>query len=389
MHLDLAYQVNEHVDKGTHKYLINITKAVNAGQEVWRVCNKIKNLGFKPDVIYAHPGWGDALFVKDIFPDAPLLNYSEFYYQPFGADMHFDPEDKVEPDNLARLRLKNVNHLLNLTACDWAISPTIWQKKQTPIEFHNKISVLHEGIDTDHITVKDIDKVVINKNLTFHKGQQIITYIARNFEPYRGFPTAMRAFHILQKALPDAHIILIGSDGVSYGKSAKNFKTYKEQMLDELNFDMSRLHFVGKLPYQKMLDLLQISNAHIYLTYPFVLSWSMLESMASGCAMICSKTAPVEEVIIDGYNGHFVDFFSPEDVAEKVIKVVNDRDGNKYIRENARKTILDRFALKKLLPLHLQLLNDVAVGAFPPPADDNIMQHHQNNIPEIKEEIMV
>ncbi|MCH2038357.1 MAG: glycosyltransferase family 4 protein [Rickettsiales bacterium] len=368
----VEFRVTGDVDKGTHKYLINITRAILQGQEVWRVCNKLKQSGFKPDVICAHPGWGDALFIKEIFGDVPLLNYAEFYYRPFGADMHFDPKDKVEPDNLARVRIKNTNNLINLEACDWGISPTFWQWSQNPKGLREKISVLHEGIDTNHVAPTEISEMQVNDSLHIHKDEEIVTYVARNFEPYRGFPTVMRAFEILQKQRPNAKIIVIGSDGVSYGKGLPQGMTYKKQMLEELSLDMERIHFVGSLPYEKMLDVLRLSSAHIYLTYPFVLSWSMLESMSLGCAMICSDTSPVQEVIEDGVNGLMVDFFSPEDVAAKVSQVLDHPDRMQNMRQAARQTVLDKYALEKLLPMHIALIKDVAKGVFPPEAAKTI-----------------
>lgn len=375
----VEFRVKGDVDKGTHKYLINITRAIHQGQEVWRVCNKLKKQGFIPDVICAHPGWGDALFVKDVYGDVPLLNYIEFYYRQFGADMHFDPNEEVIPDNLARVRIKNTNNLINLEACDWGIAPTFWQWSQNPKGLREKISVLHEGIDTDHVAPSDITEMQVTEGLHIHKDEEIITYVARNFEPYRGFPTVMRAFEIIQKQRPNAKILIIGSDGVSYGKGLPKGMTYKKQMLDEVSLDLERLHFLGSLPHDKMLDVLRLSSAHIYLTYPFVLSWSMLESMSLGCAMICSDTAPVQEVIEDGVNGVLVDFFSPEDVAEKVNKVLDHPDNMQQMRQAARETVLNKYSLAKTLPLHIELIQDMAKGVFPPAAADKIDTFNANN----------
>lgn len=375
----VEFRTKGEVDKGTHKYLINISRAIIQGQEVWRVCNKLKESGFIPDVICAHPGWGDALFIKEIFPDVPLLNYIEFYYQQFGADMHFDPNEPVVPDNLARVRIKNTNNLINLEACDWGISPTFWQASQNPKPFQQKISVLHEGIDTDHVKPSDIQEITLKSGVTLNKKQEIITYIARNFEPYRGFPTVMKAFEILQKKRPEAQIVVIGSDGVSYGKELGGGMTYRQKMMKEVSLDSNRIHFTGPLPYQQMLDMLRISTAHIYLTYPFVLSWSMLESMAIGCAMVCSDTSPVQEVIEDGVNGLMVDFFSPEDVAEKVEKILDHPDRMQTMREAARQTVIDKYNLETVLPMHIALIKDMAKGIFPPAAAQTIDEYNKKH----------
>ena len=200
-----------------HRYIASLEKSVYRGQAIWRACHQLKSEGFTPDIVCAHPGWGDALFLKDIFPDTPLLNYLEFYYNAFGADVHFDPRQKVEPDTLARIRIKNANNLINLEACDWGISPTKWRANQNPKEFRQKISVIHEGIDTDLLKPKKIQGLTLPDGTKLKHGDKIITYIARNLEPYRGFPSFMKTVEILNKEHKDCHVIIVGNDGVSYG----------------------------------------------------------------------------------------------------------------------------------------------------------------------------
>ncbi len=379
----VIYKPARDVSPSIHRYVAGLEKGVLAAQAVWKACQELRNRGFVPDVVCAHPGWGDAMFIKDIFPDAPLLSFMEFYYHAFGADMFFDPKEPINPDDVARVRVKNAVNLLSLEACDWAISPTWWQYQQHPKEFLGKFSVLHDGIDTNMIQPRKRNILTLPSGAQFQQGDEIVTYVARNFEPYRGFPTVMRGINEILKRRPNCHVLVVGSDGVSYGKQTAGGKTYKEQMLEELSdLDVSRVHFLGALPYEHYLGVLQYSQAHIYYTLPFVLSWSMLEAMATGCVMVASDTAPVREVITHGENGYLVDFFSHEALADQVVKILENPDAAMPIREAARKTVVDRYALDTLLPMHLSLITDLANGHVPPPTaqkikDFNPVYEHQ------------
>lgn len=380
----VEYKITREVQPETHKYLIGLERAIFYGQEVWRMCKKMKEAGFTPDIICAHPGWGEAMFVKDIYPEAKLLNFLEFYYRAFGADMHFDPEEEVSVDAIARVRVKNCNNLLALESCDWGLSPTFWQAKQNPVEFRKKITVLHDGVDTEAAKPDPkLEQITLPNKVVIKKSDEVITYVARNFEPYRGFPTVMRAFEKLQKERPNCQIIVVGNDGVSYGKKLSGNKTYKEQMLEEVTLDMSRIHFLGKVPHHEMVRIMQISTAHIYLTVPFVLSWSMLEAMSTGCALIASDTAPVTEVVEHGKNGLLVDFFSPDDVVEKICQVLDHPDRMQDMRKAARDTVLHKYALDKLLPLHIQLVKDLAAGQMPPNAAKEINKLYEKEAKEL------
>lgn len=380
-----TYKMDKDMSSRTHRYLQNFEMAVHQGQEVWRTAKMLKDKeGFVPDVVVTHPGWGDALFVKDIFPDAPLLSFFEFYYALEGADIGFDPTEKIHPDTVTRVRMKNSCNLHNLEACDWGLSPTWWQMHLHPKEFHHKISVMHDGIDTDLIQPDDDVSVTINKNLKLHKSDEVVTYFARNFEPYRGFPTFMRAAAKILKARPNVQIVVVGADGVSYGKKLPEGQTYRKLMMKEVQFsDPSRIHFVGFLPHEKLRKMMQVSSAHIYLTFPFVLSWSSMEAMASECLMIASNTKPVIEVMEDQQNALLVDFFNADDVAEKVIKTFEHKDRHRDIRKAARQTILDKYDLKDILPLQEKLVLDMAEGKLPPPAAKKIEQEHTSKIRKV------
>lgn len=367
----ITYSLSKHPAPGTHRYLVNATQSVIQGQHAWRVCHMLKQQeGFTPDVIVAHPGWGDALFVKDIFPNTPLLTFCEFYYRARGADVGF--ADAIDDDDLARVRIKNTNNILSLEAADWAISPTFWQWSTHPAEFRSKISVLHDGIDTERCAPNPDAFITLAGGQTFRPGDEVVTYVARNFEPYRGFETFMHAAEIILRERPNCHIVAVGADEVSYGKRAPEGTSYRQMMLEKVTLPPDRIHFTGTIPYHHLLSLFQLTAAHIYLTYPFVLSWSMMESMACGAPLVASRTQPVEEVITDGVNGLLADFASPEDVAAKVIQLLTDPTRNAMLRSNARSTIVSRYALDALLPLHLQLIRDLANGQLPPATAETI-----------------
>jgi glycosyltransferase involved in cell wall biosynthesis len=257
---------------------------------------------------------------------------------------------------------------------DWGIAPTVWQWSLHPKEFQPKISVLHDGIDVALCRPDAQASVTLPSGKTFTKGDEVVTYIARNFEPYRGFPTFMRTAEILLRARPNLHIIAVGADSVSYGKSAPKGTTYRQLLSQEVSLPQDRIHWTGSVPYGDLLKVFQVSKAHLYLTYPFVLSWGMLEAMACGVALVASDTKPVREVIAHGHNGLFADFFSPDDVAAKLLQLLDSPDDNAAMRAAARATVLERFALQDVLPLHLRLVEELAAGQIPPPVAVDIRQ---------------
>ena len=371
----ITYRVPRDPSPHAHRYLLPTERAVLQGQEVWRVAKRLKTeQGFVPDVVVAHPGWGDTLFIKDIFPRTPLLTFCEFYYRAHGADVAFEENDPASPDDCARVRMKNITNLTSLEMADWAVTPTVWQWSMNPAELRHKISVLHDGVDVEFCKPNpNASFTVPGSGKRFTVGDELVTYTTRNFEPYRGFPTFMRAAEIILKERPNAHIVMVGADEVSYGKQPPKGTNYRQMLLKEVKLPAERFHTVGPLPQAELIALMQVSAAHIYLTYPFVLSWSMLEAMATGVALVGSSTKPVMEVVKDGHNGLLADFFSPKEVAKKTISLLNSADRNAALRNAARETVVNRFALHKTLPLHQKLIVDLARGENPPSAAAEIL----------------
>ncbi|MBD2039650.1 glycosyltransferase family 4 protein [Microcoleus sp. FACHB-672] len=353
----------------THHYVRPLESAVLYGQAVFRIAEQLKKEEFVPDIVCGHSGWGPTLFVKDAFPKSRLLCYFEWFYHAYGSDANFDPADPLSLDDFPRIRVKNSPILIDLYSCDWGVSPTNWQRSQFPKEFHSKISVLHDGVDTDYFKPNPGAKLIL-PNLDLSGVDEIVTYVARGMEPYRGFPEFIESIAYIQERRPNCHVVVVGSDRVCYGKSLPNNETYKEHMLKKVPLDLSRVHFVGSLPYGLYLKVIQASSAHIYLTRPFVLSWSMIESMSTGCLVIGSDTAPVKEVIRDGENGLLVDFFSPKQIADRVDEVMDHPTRMAELRVKARQTALERYALKDMLSRQLQLIKDVASGSMTPQSNE-------------------
>lgn len=356
----VTYGTPRSAGEKTHFYIRLFEESVIYGQAVVRACLKLAQEGFRPDVIVAHPGWGEALFLKDIYPQVPLLNFCEFYYHGRGADIGFDRDEDTSIDIILRARARNAHLLLSLEACDAGLAPTRWQKSVHPKPLQNKIRVIFDGIDTDYMAPDPAATVTLADGRTLSRADEIVTFAVRNLEPQRGFPNFIRALPRLLELRPNARVLVVGGDEVSYGPRAEAGKSWREVMLAQVPLDLSRVHFLGKLPYERYRSVLQISSAHIYLTRPFVLSWSCVEALSVGCLVIGSRTPPVQEVIADGLNGYLVDYHSPAEIAEKTAEVLAAGPALDRMRRRARETVLDRYSLAKCLPAQLRLVREVA-----------------------------
>jgi glycosyltransferase involved in cell wall biosynthesis len=351
-----TYKVPREVRKDIHPYLRLQESAVLHGQQVVRSIHGLMQNGFKPDLVIGHPGWGELLFVKDVLPDVPLISYCEFFYRGHGLDVGFDPEELVDIDTLCRARARSSHLLLSLEACDVGISPTQWQKDSHPEAFHDKIDVIFDGIDTNFVRPEGEAGLVLPDGTAIERGDELVTYVARNLEPYRGFRTFMRALPEIISKRPQAKIVIVGGDEVSYGSGPKGYPNWREAMLAEVEFDRSRVHFTGKLPYSDYMKLLRASSAHVYLTYPFVLSWSCLEAMACGVLVIASNTAPVREIIEHDRNGLLTDFFDMSALADKVCAALAEPEAFTRHRKMAVDTIKEHYALDRCLSVQQAII---------------------------------
>jgi len=348
------------------------TKLIRA-ESCLNACLKLKEGGFTPDVVVAHAGWGESLFIKECWPKTQLGIYCEYFYKFKGGDVGFDPEmQTLIPFEESKLRLKNLNNRLHFEVADAAISPTLWQANTYPGPYREKISVIHDGVDTSICAPNQNAYLILNKNGKEHrlnKGDEVITFVNRNLEPYRGFHTFMRALPKILRAKPNARILIIGGSKVSYGfapeKSRFGFDNWKDIFINEVAPYLSEenwknIYFLGLVDYVNYLNVLQISMVHVYLTYPFVLSWSMLESMSVGCALIGSNTAPVLEVIKDGFNGEITDFFDHEKLADKVVALIDDPERRNEMAKNARQFIIENYDLETVcMPRQIQWVQNI------------------------------
>jgi glycosyltransferase involved in cell wall biosynthesis len=341
---------------------VNYALRASRGRMAAKAMMAVRKQGYNPSLIIGHLGWGETLFAKDIFPDAKLVIDAEFFYSATGADVGFDPEfpDKGGVDRLFELRAKNAAILAAMNDADIAVAPTRWQASRFPLHLQARLSIAHEGIDTN--LVKPNPSAIYRvpgAKLNFSAADEVITFVNRNLEPYRGYHIFMRALPTILAARPRAHVVIVGGDSVSYGASPQGGRTWKEIFLSEVRdrLPMDRVHFVGKIPFPDFISLMQISSAHVYLTYPFVLSWSMLQAMAAGAPLIASRTEPVMEVVENGVNGVLVNFFATEQLAHQVIDVLAKPDAYREMRAAGRETIVRNFDLATVcLPRWLDLL---------------------------------
>lgn len=368
-----GYQPRVSSTAGIHPWVADIETKTIRGEACWRKARQLEEEGFTPDVIYAHPGWGESLFLKQLWPAAKLILYGEFFYASEGADMGFDPEfapPKDESDaERCRLQMKNLNHLAHLGQADLIVSPTHWQASRFPSPWGERIAVVHDGIDTNLLRPDPTVKAQLADGRELRKGDEVITFVARNLEPYRGFHVFMRALPALLRARPQAHVVIVGEDGVSYGKAPKSHRHWREFMLAEMGAqinaeDARRVHFVGRLQREAFTRVLQLSTVHIYLTYPFVLSWSLLEAMSIGCAIVGSDTAPVREVIDDGQHGLLVDFFDTAALVSAIERLLADAQLRERLGAQARQRVCERFDLRRqCLPQQVALIESIVADS--------------------------
>lgn len=351
---------------GTHPFARRFDMECQRAEQVLYALSSLVTSGFSPDVILAHPGWGETLPLRIMFPKARIIVYCEFFYGDKGRDVDFDPEfPSTGLDGHIALKLKNAATLLALNDADHGVSPTEWQRSTFPVHFHDSISVVHEGVDVDVVKPDPAAVLKLSSGAQLRRSDEIVTYVTRNLEPLRGCHTFMRALPSILARRPQAQIVIVGGDGVSYGRSAPEGETWKSVLLKELQgrLDLRRVHFVGRLSYHDYLKVLQISSAHIYLTYPFVLSWSFLEAMSAECLMIGSNTAPVREVIEDGVNGLLVDFFDVDGLADRVVEALAKPSKFLSMRTQGRRTMLEKYDMERIcIPNMIGLMNALAVS---------------------------
>ena len=344
-----------------HPWVVDFESKIIRAEGCFRAALKLKAQGFTPDVIIAHPGWGESLFLKEVWPDAKLGIYCEFFYHPQGADVGFDAEFRGSDEgDVCKLRLKNLNNLLHFEVADAGISPTHWQASTFPESFRSRIAVVHDGIDTHVVAPNRKASLTLNGNIVLTPQDEVITFVNRNLEPYRGYHIFMRALPEILKHRPRARVLIVGGDAVSYGAQPPKGATWKSIFASEArpqisDADWSRVHFLGTIPYNQFITMLQLSTLHVYLTYPFVLSWSLLEAMSVGCAIVASDTQPLHEAIQHDQTGRLVNFFDVSKLTNEVCALLDDPKSRARLGKNAREFAQANYDLKTVcLPRQVQ-----------------------------------
>ena len=350
----------------------NYTRTSDRGAVVARLARQMRAQGYVPDVIFGHSGWGETLFLKEVWPEARLLVYAEFYYRGHGADADFDAEYQAQTFDQVMFSQGRAAHMAQALAhADRGVSPTHWQASTHPPLLRQHIEVIFDGIDCDRLAPNPEARFALPDGRILRPGDEVLTFCNRNLEPYRGYHVFMRALPAVLAARPAAQVVIVGGTEISYGRPPPQGGRWKDVILDEVKdrLDLSRVHFLGRIPYDRLVDLMHVSRAHAYLTYPFVLSWSMLETMAAGTLVLGSRTAPVQEVITDGVTGRLIDFFDIPGWSAAMIDALARPEAYDSIRYAARAHIRKTYDLRGVcLPQQIDLLKRMARAAAPQPA---------------------
>jgi glycosyltransferase involved in cell wall biosynthesis len=327
----------------------NYENAVAHAHGVFEALKQTPDL--RPDLIVAHTGFGSSLFLPFLY-DAPIINFLEFFYSPVGQDLGFRPEMPVGETELLRSKTNNAMILLDVVNCDRGWTPTHYQRDFFPPQLQTKIDVIFDGIDTAVYHRKDGASERVRNHWKIDPSHRIVSYVARGFEMMRGFDVFMKAAKILCDKRPDLTFVVVGTDKIHYGSDLKFIEenTFRHHILGKGGYDLSRFRFTGYVAQEMLADILSAADAHIYLTEPFIASWSMVDAMACGAVLIASDQTCVREYVVPGENGLLVNFFDAEGLAEQTLKVLADPAAHRHLGEAAIRTVVEKFSLDVAIP---------------------------------------
>lgn len=345
----------------------DLERNLGRGRRVHALAMRLREEGFQPDAVIFHSGWGEGLYLRNVWPKAVLLAYPELYANPELLGYGFDPDLGTVGEGLIQsMKRQNFMALAAIADSDGAVVPTLFQRDTFPAHLRSRFHVIHEGIDCDRACPYPRRHIQLTPELMLKKGDPVITFVNRTLEPLRGFRTLMRALPQVMKQHPTARVVLVGeTNGTSYAPPSSHPQGYLGEMLALMGnqIDRSRLHVLGRIPYDQLLALLQISAAHVYFTYPYALSWSLLEAMSCGAAVVGSANAPVTEVIHDGQNGRLVPFDQPDALAAVLLELLADDAQQLRLGAAARATVQQRFTIGSSVTAYEQLVISLKLAA--------------------------
>ena len=353
-----------------HPYLRRYETAVLHGQAALREALRLRQNGFEPDLIIGHSGFGNTLYLKEVWPNAKFIGYFEWFYRSQGADVGFGNDQPPSPDTSLRVHTYNSPIVMDLAQSDAAICPTRWQADQFPNAMRRHLSIIFDGVDTEQLPLigqekrhHDLILKAGDNQATIPADVPLVTYVTRCFEPYRGWPQVAEGLALLMQRNPRVHVLLVGSDEVAYGAKRSDGLSWREWALKQSPMDPNRLHQLPALSYNDYKRVIQRSWVHVYWTVPFILSWSLMEAMASGCCIVASDTPPVQEMITSGDQGQLVDFFDPDALAQQADHLLQNHEQRKRLGLAARQRILrSGYDLNNALKEQVQLINQVVRG---------------------------
>ena len=331
-----------------------------------KACETLREDGFRPDIILGHVGWGELTFVKQVWPDVPVIGLFEYFFLATGGSVGFDPEFPAGDQAPYTMHARNAVNFANIQTVDLGYAPTRWQRDTYPPSFHEKLYVCHDGIRTDLLRPDPKASISLGRlDRPLTRQDEVVTYVARNLEPVRGFHILMRALPEILDARPGSRVVIVGGNGASYGRASDEHGGYRGMLERELGhrIDWDRVHFVGRVPYASFRSILQVSRCHVYLTVPFVPSWSLLEAMSMGATVVASDVPPVREIVTDGETGHLVDFLDPAALAARVVDVLARPGDHAPIGRAARDHVRSTYDFNTCaLPTHVSRINDLVAG---------------------------
>jgi glycosyltransferase involved in cell wall biosynthesis len=352
----------------THRYVRGFEAAVITGQGFARAAVAAREAGFRPDVVMAHAGWGAGLFLKDVWPETVAVPYFEWYYNwPYVDRTPYDGEPGDPLDARARTRVRNAALWADFSTADRALCPTRFQAAQFPPWLRERLTVMHDGVDTELHSPGEGARAILAR-WGVPEDAEVLTSITRGMEPHRGFPETMRALALLQARRPRLHALIGGEDRVAYGAQLPEGESWKQRMLAELDLDLSRIHFTGLLPRPDMVGLMRAGDVHVYLTVPFVLSWSLLDAMATGCLIVASDTEPVREFMTEGRTGLLVPPQDPAALAARIEEALDGGPGLARMRARARARIVEELDARRVIYPRKRAWLEAALRARPRPS---------------------